>query len=119
MEIRFEARELPTYAEPVSADELQKGSVYFFVNFADEEMLIPTVDTVVYVGGNLEPGDVDQVYFQDVDSFRRSVQYESAEDGDAAVFQCGSRNELGHVFTFEGALNELLKCSLRRKRKSM
>jgi hypothetical protein len=119
METRFEARELPTYADPVSVDELREGAVYFFVNFADKEMLIPTIDTVVYVGENLEADDVDQVYFQDIDSFNRGVQYGTENDGEHAIFQCGSRNELGHVFTFEQALNELLKCSLRRKRKSM
>jgi|ERR1044071_6911948 hypothetical protein len=119
MEIRFEARELPTYAQPISIDELTEGTVYFFVNFADDEMLIPTIETVVYIGENLESDDVGQVYFQDLDSFNRGVQYGTEDDGECAVFQRGSGNELGHVFTFEQALNELMKCSLRRKRKSM
>ncbi len=57
----FERRELKSYAEPVSFDELDEGSVYFFINFADREMLIPVMDTVVYIGENLEPGDQGQV----------------------------------------------------------
>ena len=101
MKIRFEGRELPIYAEPISGDELKEGTVYCFVNFADQEMLIPTMETVVYVGEDLEQGDVDQVYFQDIDSFNRGIQYETENDGNHAVFLCGSRSELGHVFTFE------------------
>lgn len=112
----FEARELKSHAEPISDAELEKGSVYFLVSFVDEQMLIPTMDTVVFVGRNLEPGDEEQVYFQDIDSFRRGILYDTAEEGDHAVFHSGSRNELGHVFDYERALDRLLVCSLRRKK---
>lgn len=112
----FEARELKSYAEPVSKEDLEEGTVYFFVNFVDEQLLIPTLEPVVYVGRNLEPEDVDQVYFQDVVSFINDVRYNTASDGDDAVFQTGSENELGHVFEYEHALDQLLACALRRKR---
>lgn len=115
---RFEERHLKSYAEPISANELEKGAIYFFVDFADEEMLIPTMDTVVYLGENLEPGDENQVYFQDIDSFNRGVRYGSEGDGDYALFQTGSKNELGHVFDYEHALDQLLACSLRRRKKT-
>lgn len=112
----FEARELKSYVEPVSADELREGSIYFLVSFADEEMLIPTMETVVYIGEDLEPGDQDQAYFQDIDSYNRGIRYGDEGDGDCALFQTGSKNELGHVFTFERALDVLLACSLRRRK---
>lgn len=111
----FEARELKSYAEPVSEEDLQEGAVYFFVSFVDEEMLIPTFDTVVYVGRNLQPDDVDRVYFQDIESFKRGVRYETAVEGDLAIFHSGSKGELGHIFHYERALDQLLACSLRRK----
>lgn len=114
--MRFEGRELKPYAEPVAAKELKEGSIYFFVNFADEEMLIPTMQTVVYIGEDLDADDEDQVYFQDIDSFNRGVRYGGEGDGDYALFQKGSRNELGHVFMFEHALDVLLTCSLRRRK---
>lgn len=114
--IRFEARDLPSYAEPVSADELVVGSTYFFVQYVDDEMLVPTVETVVYLGENLEAGEDNRVYFQDIDSYKRGVRYDSPGDGDYALFQTGSKDELGHVFQFERALDELLKCSIRRRK---
>jgi hypothetical protein len=39
--MRFEARELKSYAEPVTASQLREGEIYFSVQFADESMLIP------------------------------------------------------------------------------
>jgi hypothetical protein len=51
--MRFESRELKPYAEPVVAAELKEGSVYFAVTFADEDTLIPTMETVVFVGRDL------------------------------------------------------------------
>ncbi|MDR3748415.1 MAG: hypothetical protein P4M04_09720 [Acidobacteriota bacterium] len=67
---RFEERELPPYAEPVLVNELKEGSVYFFVNYVDEEGLIPQMETVIFIGRNLEAADVGRVYFQDIDSYR-------------------------------------------------
>jgi hypothetical protein len=116
MTMRFEARELKSYAEPISAEELKEGSIYFFVNFVDEEMLIPRMETIVYIGENLEPGDEDNVYFQDIDSFNRGVRYDGEGDREPAFFQTASKYKIGPVFTFEHALDVLLSCSLRRQK---
>ncbi len=110
----FEGRELKLYSEPVSSSELQEGAIYFFVNFVDEQMLIPMMETVVFIGRNRESGDVGRVYFQDIESYREGTPYDwDTEDG-WAKFQSGSENELGHVFNYEKALEVLLRCSLRR-----
>lgn len=58
----FEGRELTSYAEPITSDELREGEVYFFMNYVDEALLIPTITTVVFAGRNLEEGDKNQVY---------------------------------------------------------
>ena len=112
----FEGRELKSYAEPITSDELREGEIYFFVNFVDESLLIPTMTTVVFVGRNLEEGDENQVYFQDIESYMSGVRYDTAAADNPAVFECGAENELGHVFDYEHALDQLLACSLRRKR---
>ena len=114
--MKFEERELKRYAEAVSKDQLEVGSVYFFITYVDDQMLIPTMETVVFVGRNLEAGDVGQVYFQDIDSYRQGVRYSAPnpEEREAHCFT-GSEDELGHVFDYEHALEELMKCSLRRR----
>jgi hypothetical protein len=115
-EMRFEARELMPYGEPVSAAELKEGSVYFVVTFVDEEMLIPAMETVVFVGRNLEAGDVGKMYFQDVHSYRAGIRYGPDAEDEWAEFQTASDDGVNHIFEYERALDQLLKCSLRRSK---
>ncbi len=56
--MRFAGRDLKQYAEPVSASELREGSVYFTVQFADRDLLIPIVETLVFIGRNSSVDDV-------------------------------------------------------------
>ncbi|MGH9957713.1 MAG: hypothetical protein ACREBC_11390 [Pyrinomonadaceae bacterium] len=95
----FEGRELKPYAEPVSSSELREGEIYFAVNFVDSEMLIPMMETLVFIGRNLKPGDKGNVYFQDIESYREGVRYSSASDEDIAKFEFGSENEVGHILS--------------------
>jgi hypothetical protein len=112
--MHFEGRELKDYAEPVSATELREGEVYFAVNYVDDEMLVPTMETIVFIGRNLEPGDLDQVYFQDIESHREGVLYTSDSSDGPSRFQAGAENQINHIFNYEPALEELMRCSLRR-----
>jgi len=112
--MRFEARELKPYSEPVRVEELQEGRVYFAVNFLDTAMLIPTMEPVVFIGRNLEPGDVERFYFQDADSYRQGIRYATGVAEDDATFYFGAAP--GHIFEYEHGLDCLLACSLRRAR---
>jgi len=115
--MHFERQDLKSYAEPISS-ELREGEVYFAVNYIDDEMLTPIMETVVFIGRNLEPGDVGQVYFQDVESYREGIPYSSTGGSDGtANFSSGSEAELKHIFKYEQMLDELLRCSGRRSRK--
>jgi len=112
----LETRNLNPYAEPVEASNLQIGTIYFFLNYIDAEMLIPTLEPMVFVGKNLDPAETGQVYFQDLDSYRRGIRYESSGPESEACFSAGSETQLNHVFEYEYALAELMRCSLRRKK---
>jgi hypothetical protein len=115
--MRFEQRELKPYSEPVVVEDLQEGTVYFAVNFLDKEMVIPTMEPVVYVGRNLDPDDVDRFYFQDADSYREGIRYATAvPEENNATFYSGAAPI--HIFDYEHALDCLLACSLRRKEAS-
>lgn len=56
-EIRFEARDRKPYSQPVTAKALEQGKVYFSVQFADDDMPIPIMETWVFAGRNLDPED--------------------------------------------------------------
>jgi hypothetical protein len=117
MTVHFEARELKSYAQPVTADELIVGEVYFSVRYVDEDMLVPTVDTLMYIGKNLDAGDSGKLYFQDIDSYLQGVRFATATNDDGALFITESADK-PWVFNFERALELLMQCSLRRQTKS-
>jgi hypothetical protein len=113
--VRFEARELKSYAEPVSASDLIEGEVYFTVQFADQKLLIPIIEPIVFVGINLGEGDTDVSYFQNFESYATGVRYASGTEESMTDFRVRGPGEIKHIFTYEHALDELMKCSLRRR----
>jgi hypothetical protein len=115
----FDGRELQPYAEPVSATELREGAVYFAVNYIDDDMLVPMIETLVFIGKDLETDDAGQAYFQDVRSHREGVTYGWDVDDGSATFFSGPEHELNHIFNYEHALHELMRCALRRKERNL
>src|SRR6266404_1475194 len=114
--MRFEGRELKPYGEPVSASSLKVGDVYFSIQFADRDVLLPIMETWVYVGRKLDPEDTEnRLYFQDVESYQQGVRYESAT-AENAQFQVQLEQYLNHIFEHERALEQLMACSLRRRK---
>jgi len=114
--MRFQERDLKDHAQPVSVNLLREGEAYFSVQYADEDMLIPIVETWIFAGRGLDPTDTEnRLYFQDVDSYLQGIRYGSALI-DNATFQVSLEENTNHIFDYEHALEELMKCSLRRRR---
>jgi hypothetical protein len=113
--VRIENREVKSYAEPVSATELQEESTYFSVQFVDDDMVVPIMLPLVFIGRNLNSGDVRRIYFQDAESFRRGIRYPSVPADSQAQFYEQDENELKHIFEFEHAIDVLIRCSIRRR----
>src|SRR5262245_28380077 len=110
-------RELKAFAEPLLPPELQEGAFYFLLSYVDDEMLIPLMDTRAFVGKNLEPGDSGKLYFQDVDSYAEGIRYDPANKETWATFYIMPEDDMLDLFLFESALEELMRCSLRRRSK--
>lgn len=112
--MRFE-RELPTYAEPVKAETLEIGETYFAVQYLDEELLVPILETLILTDRK-DGGDEGSVFrFQDLDSYRAGVRHGSTE-ADSATFYFQSQHNLRHIFEYEQAVDELIRCALRRRK---
>ena len=90
--------------------------MYFALNYVDCDLLVPVMETVVFIGRDLEPDDVGQVYIQDVESYREGVRYGRITMAKLRSSKLGQRRKGGHIFQFEKALNELMRCSLNRQR---
>jgi len=112
--MRFKARELKDYAEPVTAGVLKKGTVYFSVQFQDSDLQIPTVVPLIFLGKNLVPGRTDRYYFQTFESYRQGVRYNTATKRDQSSFQVATEVSMKHIFEYERALDVLLSCALKR-----
>ncbi len=114
--MRFEERELKPYAEPVTASLLKQGEAYFSVQYVDGDGHIPIVETWVFAGRKLSPEDTgDTLYFQDVESYRDGIRYDSTT-GETARFQVAAEENIKHMFEYERAIEELMRCSLRRRK---
>ena len=115
--MRFEARELKAYAEPVPVGEFKEGAVYFLLEFLDIDMHVPRMEPVIFLGRNLEDGDVSQLYFQDAVSYRKGIRYgdEAGEASEEAVFIQTPETRGRPLYEYESALDILLSCSLRRR----
>jgi hypothetical protein len=113
--VRFEARELKPYAEPVSSTDLREGEVYFSVQFADEKLLVPIVEPLVFVGRNLGEDDTNLLYFQNFESYTVGGRYASVTEENIADFKVRDPEEIKHIFEYERALDALMSCSLRRR----
>ena len=116
--MRFEARELPAYSEPVRAAELREGEHYFVVRFLDTEMLIPALEVVVFIGRDLAPSSQGALYFQDAASYRHGARWGKRNPPGVDPDFLETPEEVGRgvpVYTYDNALDILLGCALRRR----
>mgnify|MGYP003484114922 FL=1 len=113
--MHFEGRELKPYSEPISAEDLREGEIYFSITFADDRMLVPSLEPLVFIGRDLETGDSHEAYFQDVESYRRGMRFSGGVESGPGKITSGSDNQLGHLLSHEAALEVLMGCSLRRR----
>lgn len=114
--IQFDQRDLPRAAEPVHSDQLSIGETYFNIAYADEAMTIPVMESLVYIGKNLDDDESDNLYFQDVESYRAGARITDPEtDSSIGTLYAWPPGGLNSVFEFERGLEELLQCFIRRK----
>lgn len=113
--MRFEERELKPYAEPVSANDLVVEQVYFTVQFADEGLLVPILEPLIFLGRDLERPDEGLLYFQYYGSYAVGRRFNPATGENIEEIHVRGAEDLKHIFEFEKALNELMGCSLRRR----
>jgi hypothetical protein len=117
--VTFAQREIPAYAQFVKGHQLTVGETYFHVSYVDQDMLIPTVSSLVYIGKNFGNDEVSTLYFQDVDSYFAGLRI-TDEHPDPGSMRLESWPEDGFtgVCDFEHALECLMLCSLRRREKN-
>jgi hypothetical protein len=80
------------------------------VIFFDDDMLIPMMEPRVFVGKR-KADEKENLYFQDIQSYRRGVRFDSPEAEEEATFETGVGR---FMFEYDRALDVLMSCALRR-----
>lgn len=126
----FEGREVKPYGDYVRGADLVAGRVYFKVGYLDDDMVVPELSAMVFLGKDLNPR-LPGLYFQDAASYfggerfdpEASVPPDTQPDdadgytwvGEDVLFEWQRDRKYSGVFEFDGALDSLLGCSLRRQ----
>ena len=125
----FEGRVVKPYLDTVRPADLVVGHPYFRVGFIDEDMAVPQWVTLIFLGRDLHsrlPG----LYFQDAESYFAGDRAEeemwasALEDEEGLPDGYTWKTDNMHfewdpphrtsVCHFEGALESLLRCSIKR-----
>lgn len=109
----FPARDLPSFSQPVIAESLMQGEIYFAISFSDMTMSIPSLTPLVYLGRKLEPDEDDDLYFQDLDSYLHGARFGTPTEypGATIVLEPPTGPQ---VYEYDRALDQILLCSLHR-----
>jgi hypothetical protein len=116
-----EEQELTLFTDFVNSSDLKPGAVYFRVLYTDpldrsgggDDGRIPAMVPLVFlVRSEGESGE--ELHFQDAGAHAASVRRDSGIPADEASFHRLTVHHLSSLFTFEHALEELMRCSLRR-----
>jgi hypothetical protein len=114
--LHFPGRDVPPYAEYASPAALVERRIYYRLHFLHDEMTIPELEPLVFIGRNLDEGDEDYLYLQDADSYLAGLRYgddTQNTDIEGDIHRVSSATPL--VYEFERALDRLLYYSLKGK----
>ena len=116
-------QELTLFTDFVNSSDLRPGAVYFRVLYTDpldrsgggddDDDRIPAIVPLVFlVRSEGESGE--ELHFQDAGAHAAGVRCSSGVPAHEASFHRLTAHHLSSIFTFEHALEELMRCSLRR-----
>ncbi len=87
-------------------NKFEKGEHYFIVSYRDPKLTLLEIETVVFLGMNLEHDAVDKWYFQDSYSYYEIDPYDPKDSEDVEI---GSIPISGKVYDFpESQLDNIL-----------
>lgn len=109
--VLFESRLLDQFPRFLMPSELRESETFFRIGYLDSDLLIPVIDTLVYIGKDEDDDGRTYAVFVDAEI-------------DSGISDCDAPGRTQHrypidsmsgLFTFERALERLMICSLARK----
>ncbi len=105
---------LTLQAEPVNASRLTRGEVYFKVDYLDSDKLVPVMKSLVFLGRDVTGARDNSLCFQDLESFLALGNRDDDDEDWGSLYRCDD-DQLRNIFVLDKAIDEFLRCTLRRK----
>lgn len=86
--------------------ELAINNVYFLVSFHDEDLLIPKIETYIYLGKDLLEND-NSFYFQSAETYFECGKWQPGLDTYSHEIICMQGDFLEDVFDYSGLQHQL------------
>ncbi|NOT39067.1 MAG: hypothetical protein HOP13_01085 [Alphaproteobacteria bacterium] len=99
---------------PVTTDDLRSGEVYFSISYLDESLLIPTMETFVFLGRDLFREGGNHLFFQRAESYAAGRPRAREKDRPNQLLEA-KPDELSNMFDLAGAVDALARCDERRR----
>lgn len=103
-------------AKSVRSSELVEGSTYFMVAYADDDMHVPMVEPLVFLGRDINGKADGQLYFQDAQSYMHGGPHPENTTDDQELFKFPD-DGLGSILTLDEAVEEMQRCLARKHRR--
>ena len=92
----------------VKSESLEFGKTYFFVGYFDYNLRVPNIETLIFVGLNLDGVKKNnQYFFQDPSSFLKKGFYKDIENNDEYDVEVWEDDMLESLYSLEDLVNEL------------
>ena len=113
--MRFEGKELGRAVRYIESRSLVIGTTYFQVRYLEHDLIVPELVPLVFIGRDLDDGDIGYLYFQDFSSFEEGTRFDTSSAESPAIFERFLESQGTSVSEFDDALDELMRCALRRR----
>lgn len=107
---------LSAYIDPVDVSELEEEEIYFMLSYVDDNLFVPQIRTLIFLGRDVAEEKEGLLYFQDVDSYIRLGRYPNSSNGSGEIYICAD-DQLACFFTLANAVLALKNCVERRANK--
>jgi hypothetical protein len=87
----------------------------FALQFSERNLLVPRLEPWIFLGQDLDGDSRNKRYFQDFDSYCAGLRYAEQGEADSVCLQVYGPEEGKHIFDYEHALKQLMRCGLRRQ----
>ena len=89
--------------------QLKEGRCYFSLEFCEQEMRFPCVQTYVYIGKNLKNRKGEKWYFQDAESYVTRGGASSFPKAARAALVMAGEDAVNHMFDLAGLAEALAR----------